>query len=192
MVSTNITPSASAGGPGRTSVRNRMLVIAAVVAVSLWAIYPPRNNIKLGLDLKGGVQLVLEVKTDQALQRETHATAERLKSALTGRGIAFSGLEVIGPAEFRVDGVYDLAAFQSAAAATETAFEPTFQDGTHRFRMRPAVARDLANAPVEQARHTIDRRVNELGVAESVVARYTASLTWIGRSRSSNRRRSSG
>ncbi len=69
-----------------------------------------RSEIKLGLDLKGGVHLVLRVKADDALHRQTPAT-----------GTALNGLR------------------------RET---------------------------VQQALSTIERRVNELGVAEPVVALY--------------------
>jgi SecD/SecF fusion protein len=86
------------------SVRKRLVIIVAVVFACLWAIVPPREKIKLGLDLNGGVHLVLRVKTDKALQLNPQLTAEDL---------------------------------------------------------------------VEQARQTIERRVNELGVSEAVVARYT-------------------
>ncbi len=79
----NITRTASAKGPVATSVRKRLFIIAAVAALSLWAIYPPQEKVKLGLDLNGGVHLVLRVKTDEALQLQTHATAERLRHALT-------------------------------------------------------------------------------------------------------------
>jgi preprotein translocase subunit SecD len=46
------------------SARTRVLLIIAVVALSLWSLYPPGETIKLGLDLNGGVQLVLRVDTD--------------------------------------------------------------------------------------------------------------------------------
>jgi preprotein translocase subunit SecD len=39
-------------------------IIAAVVGLSLWVIYPPQRTILLGLDLNGGVQLILRVKTE--------------------------------------------------------------------------------------------------------------------------------
>ena len=49
------------------SIRNRVLVIIGVIALSLWMIFPVQTSLKLGLDLNGGVQLVLRVKTDAAL-----------------------------------------------------------------------------------------------------------------------------
>jgi protein-export membrane protein SecD/preprotein translocase SecF subunit len=160
-------------GPAGTSVRNRLFVIAAVVALSLWAIYPPRENVKLGLDLNGGVHLVLRVKTDEALQLQTHAIAERLRHALTQQRVAFSGLDVTRHDEFTTYGIHDPASFRNLAAEAETVFDRVERDGTHTFRLKPGIARDLALDTVQQALHTIERRVNQLGVAEPVVARYT-------------------
>ena len=48
-------------------------------------------------------------------------------------------------------------------------------DGRHTFRLPPAAAGALRDDTVEQALRTIGRRVNELGVAEPVIARYTAA-----------------
>ena len=60
------------------SIRIRLLVIAVVVALSVWALYPPDQKIKLGLDLEGGVHLVLRVNTDDALQLQTQASETAL------------------------------------------------------------------------------------------------------------------
>ncbi|MGV3518770.1 protein translocase subunit SecD [Luteitalea sp.] len=155
-----------------TGIRTRLVVIALVVAASLWAVYPPRERIKLGLDLSGGVHLVLRVKTDQALAWHTHNTADRLRDALTDQRIAFRGLDVSGPMEFRANGVVDLAAFRRVAAPVEATFERVEQQGEQTFRMRSATASTLASDTVDQALRTIERRVNALGVAEAVVARY--------------------
>jgi len=47
-----------------------LVFILALVAVSVWAIYPLQERIKLGLDLKGGVHLVLEADTSQIPESE--------------------------------------------------------------------------------------------------------------------------
>jgi protein-export membrane protein SecD/preprotein translocase SecF subunit len=87
-----------------SSTRSRVLTIIGVIALSLWMIYPVQESLKLGVDLNGGVQLVLRVKTDD-----------------------------------------------------------------------PLIAPERRNEVVEQALRTIERRVNELGVAEPVIARYTVA-----------------
>lgn len=70
-----------------SSVRWRLAMVAAVVALCVWLVYPPRETIKLGLDLNGGAQLVLRVKVnDPARASETVqdaiATIERRVNAL--------------------------------------------------------------------------------------------------------------
>ena len=41
------------------------------------------KQLKLGLDLKGGVHLVLRVRTDEALRNETELEMERLREDLS-------------------------------------------------------------------------------------------------------------
>jgi protein-export membrane protein SecD/preprotein translocase SecF subunit len=155
------------------STRNRVLVIIGAVALSLWIIYPIEHSLKLGLDLNGGVQLVLRVKTDDALLLQTQAATERLRTTLTRAGVSFATVEVVSPTEFRVDKVEDEAALRQAADDSALMYERTSAGGTHTFRLPPAAANALRDEIVEQALRTIDRRVNDLGVAESVIARYT-------------------
>ena len=50
------------------NLRWKVLIIVGVVALSVWSFYPPDQKVRLGLDLKGGVHLVLRVQTDDALQ----------------------------------------------------------------------------------------------------------------------------
>ena len=71
----------------------RVITILVVVALAVWAFYPPGEKINLGLDLKGGVHLVLRVQTDDALKLETETTVERLRDTLTRAGVAFTKLE---------------------------------------------------------------------------------------------------
>jgi preprotein translocase subunit SecD len=160
------------------NLRWRILLIVAVVGLSIWAFYPPEQKVKLGLDLKGGVHLVLSVQTDDALRLETDLTIERLREALETDGIQFTRIERAGtsPTEFRAVGVQDRAAFQ--ARATEIA-DPVFNRSTaagdFTFTMRPNIAVQLRQEAVNQALETIERRVNELGVAEPLVARQGAA-----------------
>ena len=53
----------------------KLLAIVAVAALSAFAIYPPEEQIRLGLDLEGGVHMVLRVQTDDALQLETETAS---------------------------------------------------------------------------------------------------------------------
>ena len=67
------------------------------------------------------------------------------------------------------------AAFRQAAEQEAVNFERSAgTDGSHTFRMRPNVALTLREEAVVQARQTIERRVNELGVTEPSIAQQGA------------------
>src|SRR5687768_4156125 len=85
--------------------RWKLLTILAVVALSVAAFYPPGEKVKLGLDLKGGVHLVLRVQTDDALRVETETTSERLREELSRQGLMVGNVTIDGLTAFRVDGV---------------------------------------------------------------------------------------
>jgi protein-export membrane protein SecD/preprotein translocase SecF subunit len=160
---------------GGARTRNRALVIIGVIALSLWMLYPIRESLKLGLDLNGGVQLVLRAKTDEALLLQTQAAAERLRTTLTDARVAFSAVEVVSATAFRVDGIGDGPALNRAADEAAPAYERMPAGGSYTFGLPERVASALRHDIVDQALHTVDRRANELGVAETVTARYTAA-----------------
>src|SRR5580765_4541175 len=69
-------------------LRVRVGLVVAVVALSLWYLYPPKSAINLGLDLQGGIHLMLGVEADRHVASQTDRAAEDLKSALERKGSA--------------------------------------------------------------------------------------------------------
>src|SRR5438876_10221401 len=131
------------------------------------------KQLKLGLDLKGGVHLVLRVETDDALRGETDIEMERLREELQNRKINVTGVTAISPTQFRVDGVAPVqdADFRQAATEVQTNFDRGSNvNGSYTFTMKPNIAINLRDEAVVQARQTIERRVNELGVTEPSIA----------------------
>src|SRR5262245_13755011 len=158
-------------------IRWKVITIVAVfILFSVVGVYPilatrynlpsPRwvqdKQLKLGLDLKGGVHLVLRVETDDALKGETDTEMERLRETLQNNKIAVTGLTAVSPTQFRVDGVPSAqdAAFRQASTEVQTNFERGSNvNGSYTFTMKPNVAQNLAAEAVVQARQTIERRV---------------------------------
>ncbi|MGE5246667.1 MAG: protein translocase subunit SecD [Betaproteobacteria bacterium] len=131
------------------------------------------KQLKLGLDLKGGVHLVLRVQTDDALRIETQQDMERLREELTNQKIAVASLNQTSPVQFKVEGVPPAAdaAFRQAASDLSTNFDRTpGVNGSYTFTMKPNIQQNLRDEAVVQARQTIERRVNELGVTEPSIA----------------------
>ncbi len=176
-----------------SNVRWKFISIMAVLvifgAVGVYPLFAERYHLpapswlmdkalKLGLDLKGGVHLVLRVQTDDALKAETQTEMERLREELQNRKIPFTSLTLLGPTQFRVEGVPtdQDAAFRTAAQELSTNYDRgSGVNGTYTFTMKPNIANNLRAEAVVQARETIERRVNELGVTEPSIAQQGAN-----------------
>ena len=175
-----------------SNVRWKFITILAVLvifgAVGVYPIAAARYHLpspswlqdkalKLGLDLKGGVHLVLRVQTDDALKSEAQTEIERLREELTTRKITFTNIALVSPTQFRVEGVPtdQDAAFRTAAQEIQNFDRGSGVGGAYPFTMRPNIATQMREEAVIQARQTIERRVNELGVTEPSIAQQGAN-----------------
>jgi preprotein translocase subunit SecD len=161
------------------NLRWKLLLILAVTAIAVYAFYPPSKKVKLGLDLKGGVHMILRVHTDDALKLETETTSEQFREALIAAGITPTAVKATSLTEFTIEGIppaSDAQFRQIADQQVTGGFDRESRGGgNYIFRMRPNIqVRSRADA-VTQALQTIERRVNEYGVTEPNVAPYGTS-----------------
>jgi preprotein translocase subunit SecD len=136
------------------------------------------KQLHLGLDLRGGVHLVLRVDRDGALRGSTEAVSEQLREALQNAGVSFSAINVTSPTAFQIEGVpqdKEQEVRRIADEQTSTNYDRTSAAGTYTFTMKPNIIKDLYEQTMVQAIDTIDRRVNELGVSEPNIARHGAN-----------------
>ncbi len=151
----------------------RGLLIAAIVAVLAFAAFPLEQNLKLGLDLQGGMHLVMQVLGGDALRAETEtdmATAAR--QLREEAGIAGARSEALSETSFVITGVPE-----SRDDAVEEVYDDYLQnawtydrDGERLvFRMREGFEAETRRQAVRQARQTIGNRVNAYGVTEPVI-----------------------
>src|SRR5258706_695260 len=135
------------------------------------------KQLKLGLDLKGGVHLVLRVQTDDALRLVTEQDMERLREELKTRNIPVGNMDATDVIHFKVEGVPPAqdAAFRTAANEVQVNFDRgSGLNGSYTFTMKPNIQVNLRGESVVQARQPIERRINELGVAEPSIAQQGA------------------
>lgn len=162
------------------NLRWKLLTIAIVAALGIYAFVPPSEKIKLGLDLKGGVHLVLKVNTDDALQLETETSSETFRAQLVEAGMSSAMASIESNTAFTIAGVpqdRDAEFRRIADQYVGLNFDREQIAGggtalTYRFQIKPNIQRTLREEAVQQAIQTIDRRVNELGVAEPYVAEH--------------------
>src|SRR5215468_11060445 len=156
----------------------RIAIVSIVFLGSLWYLYPPKKAINLGLDLQGGIHLVLGVEADKAIASQTDRVAEDFKNALEKKGIGVRRVAREGLGSF----VVELASPQSWNDAVTVANEFSIYErrdsdqAAGRFTMATSERemnrlRDLA---VRQAVETIRNRVDQFGVAEPTITRQGA------------------
>src|SRR6266540_5321554 len=161
------------------NLRWKLITIGAVIAAAVWLFYPPSQKIKLGLDLRGGVHLVLRVQTNDALKSQTDLTSEHLREAATERGV--TGLTIVPqpPTTISITGVPANLDAQFRAVANEQSNNQfdlnPLGGGNYTMTMKPTAQRAVRESAVLQALQTIERRVNELGVTEPIVAPHGTS-----------------
>jgi preprotein translocase subunit SecD len=139
-----------------------------------------KQNIKLGLDLRGGSHLVLQVQVQDAFKAEADQTIERLKEDLRKAGVDYNSIERNDPQsladadqiQITIKGVPVDKAGALRTTLTErhvnwilTAVNPT----DYRLNLRPTEALSLRNDTVVRSIHTIENRINGLGLAEAGV-----------------------
>ncbi len=157
------------------NLRTRAAVVLVVLLGSLWYLYPPKKAINLGLDLQGGIHLVLGVETDKHVASQTDRAAEDFKAALERRGIAARRVAREGLASI----VVELASPQSWNDALTVANEFQSFDrsdegqaaGRFRLTMQSRAVARLRDDAVRQGVETIRNRVDQFGVAEPTITR---------------------
>ncbi|MDP2701896.1 MAG: hypothetical protein Q8P98_07490, partial [Candidatus Rokubacteria bacterium] len=80
----------------------RIGIVAVVAAVAVFYLYPPKKTINLGLDLQGGIHLVLGVDIDKALQMQTERAGDTVRAALEKKGVGVKSVERRGVTELAV------------------------------------------------------------------------------------------
>ena len=157
------------------NVWSRVSLVTVMVIVSAWSLYPLKRTINLGLDLQGGIHLVLGVETDKHVASQTDRAAEDLKATLERKGIAVKRIAREGDATV----VVELASPQSwndaLTAASELGnFERRDEDqaaGRFKLIMSERVISRLRDDAVRQGLETIRNRVDQFGVAEPTITR---------------------
>jgi len=175
----------------KRNLRLKFFFIVAVILVCIYGIIGlPRSkaelianwekNIRLGLDLRGGTYLVLQVQQQDAFNQQAGIDADRLKAAVSQAGIQFTGVDV--------DEAKDLKTATKAAIVIKGV--PSTQAGTlrgvvnekfqqwlmtpisptdYRLTMRPSEALAMWQRVLAQTKNTLDKKINALGVSEASV-----------------------
>jgi len=134
------------------------------------------DRIHLGLDLKGGTHLILQVMVNEAVSAEGDHASELIKDELTKAKIAYADIskpdEKNQPERIVVKGVSLDGGTQLRSIVTDRLPEYDVTSGPDNswiLVMKPTVVNDLKARTVEQCIEAIRTRVDSLGVSEPVI-----------------------
>jgi preprotein translocase subunit SecD len=133
------------------------------------------DRIKLGLDLKGGSHLVLQVQVDEAIGQRCDQAVDQLTKQVHEKNIIVGDLRRVDDTHIEVDNVDSntSGAFRDLISTqfTDWAMAPAagIVNG-YLLTMRPSVVADLRRETMVQAVETITRRINALGLTEPTIA----------------------
>jgi preprotein translocase subunit SecD len=185
----------------------RLAIIAATIVVSIilclpstplysympgwWKHYLPSRGVTLGLDLLGGMHVVLHVESEKAVEGIIDRTLATLPSALAEQKLADVTVKRTGPLELEIG-------FTGQETEAETGklkdtliklIDDSYpnlynndrnipkekgQPGRLVFRVRESDAARIKESAVSQALETIRNRVDQFGVAEPLIQRQAA------------------
>jgi len=147
-----------------------------------------RDNIRLGLDLRGGSHLILQVRVHEAVKARADMTIESLRQELRRAGIDYALLERNDPQKVEeADSiVIHLRGVPSTRAGDlRTLVSQRFQSWIltpvnatdYRLTLRPTELLAVKRETVERSIRTLERRINALGLTEPVIQQHGSSET---------------
>jgi preprotein translocase subunit SecD len=155
------------------NVRTKLIIALVVVAASVWAFFPPAEKINLGLDLRGGMHLVLEVQTEKVIAGELEQVADNIRRLLReDKSIPFEAVRTEGQ-RIVIEGLSDNN-FAEARQTLEDYYGNAFQLDSRYEQGRPTLllemqaqyVRELERSTVQQSKETLTRRIDAYGVSE--------------------------
>ena len=156
----------------KKGLRWKIGLTIAVLAVSVFMFF--KNKINLGLDLKGGIHLVMQIITEDAVKMETDQEILRMQDLFKKNTITFTSMTRTTADRFAVQG---LAPDQEGKVRDQ--FDQYLRDwqysisgATATVTLKPAAAVAMKDQAVDQSLETIRNRIDQFGVAEPIIQRY--------------------
>jgi preprotein translocase subunit SecD len=130
-----------------------------------------QQNIHLGLDLRGGTHLILQVMVDEAVNAETDRIAESLRTNLQGRKLNATVTKSDRPDQILVKNVSpdQLSEVRSVLSDQYAEYDVNSSSDGLSLTKRPSILSEFKSHTLARSIETIRQRVDSLGVSEPVI-----------------------
>ncbi len=181
------------------SLKWRAALICAVVLISLLYLFPtflrvpvwwegnlPSEKIALGLDLQGGMHLLMEVEAEKAVENTIERYAEDFEELLFEERIPFDHVSKTGPSKIEVE-VIDPSTREAFETLVKRRFnvleiagrKETAESTVYVLEMDAQEADHIAKLAIDQAIETIRNRIDQFGVSEPVIQKQGTDMILI-------------
>ena len=185
----------------KKNLKSKVALIVAVLAICVYGIFgvpsgftgkdlteAVAKRIHLGLDLRGGAHLILQVEVKEAVNAETDNTVGRIQQDLKTANLSFTQVfkpypltrpddPTAKPEVIRLEGTTQAQA-SSVRSTLDTKYSNEYDlagggaDNTWTLTMKPTIETALEKKTVQQAIEAIRDRVDSLGVSEPLIQEY--------------------
>src|ERR1017187_6949200 len=138
-----------------------------------------QQRIHLGLDLKGGTHLILQVQVNDAINADSDRAIERLKDDLKAKNVNYAEISKPNPQQnpelIAIKGVpsESIAEFRSQVADRLPDYDlASGPENSFTLTMKPSIVKDTKTKAQLQAIETIRNRIDQLGVSEPVIQEH--------------------
>lgn len=163
----------------------RIIMILAILVVACAYVFPsfgvpawwpnifPSEKIHLGLDLQGGMHLVLEVESDKAVESAMERFAQELKTALIKAKVRYSDLDRIDGNKIRLKilNPEQISSFEDVINESFGILEVSSKEingdtAILQLALKEGEAKYIKRLAVDQGLETIRNRIDQFGVSE--------------------------
>ena len=155
-------------------------VSGGALADALFKESPFRHGISLGLDLRGGTHLILQVQVNDAVNSTSDRAVDLLKDEMSRRKINYTDISKPDPTNNPDQIVVKGVTAADQRSDLEGIINDRLPEYDHRtgaensitLNMKLSNLNDIKNRAVEQAIETIRSRIDALGVSEPIIQQH--------------------
>jgi len=172
------------------SVKWRLIVILLVGVICLYGLvgrpFPKswahvkqnlESSIPLGLDLRGGTHMILQVQVEEAVRQHVEQAVGRLRDQLREKSVPFGDVRQLDDTHILAQNIAPehLPAFRETVTnyfAEWDLVPAAGEPNSYTLALRPSRAAEIRVTTLRQAVETIRRRIDALGLTEPVIAEH--------------------
>ena len=127
-----------------------------------------KNKLKLGLDLQGGSQLLLQVETEKAIQEKLETQTEDIRAELSKADIKAQDLKLVNNIIFVKVSDDEINKLKNIIKENNQ-LEAEFDKGVAKINFTEQFIRGFQNSVILQSLEIIRKRVDEVGTNEPII-----------------------